>query len=141
MGALASGVFQAPRPNVKANRTEPPSGRSSFKESTTASPKALWSWAHDQSAFGDAVVDSLKLDRPLGGSVLFAFTFGRGAWKTPLANAPIGCTYFASPTSIAAPAVGGLYTVAVTTASGCSWVVVPSGSNAFAGGQSPASGT
>ena len=98
-------------------------------------------WAHDPSAFADAVVDSLKLDRPLGGSVLFAFTFGRGAWKTPLANAPAGCTYSASPTSIAAPSVGGLYTVAVTTASGCSWVVVPSGSNAFAGGQSPASGT
>src|ERR1017187_8744906 len=98
-------------------------------------------WAHDQSAFADAVVDSLKLDRPLGGSVLFAFTFGRGAWKTPLANAPAGCTYSASPTSIAAPSVGGLYCVAVTTASGCSWVVVPSGSNAFAGGQSPASGT
>ena len=98
-------------------------------------------WAHDQSAFADAVVDSLKLDRPLGGSVLFAFTFGRGAWKTPLANAPIGCTYSASPTSIAAPALGGLYPVAVTTGSGCSWVVVLSGSNAFAGGQSPASGT
>jgi uncharacterized protein (TIGR03437 family) len=98
-------------------------------------------WAHDPSAFADAVVDSLKLDRPLGGSVLFAFTFGRGAWKTPLANAPAGCTYSASPTSIAAPSVGGLYCVAVTTASGCSWVVVPSGSNAFAGGQSPASGT
>ena len=98
-------------------------------------------WAHDQSAFADAVVDSLKLDRPLGGSVLFAFTFGRGAWKTPLANAPAGCTYSASPTSIAAPAVGGLYPVAVTTGSGCSWVVVPSGSNPVAGGQSPASGT
>jgi uncharacterized protein (TIGR03437 family) len=98
-------------------------------------------WAHDQSAFADAVVDSLKLDRPLGGSVLFAFTFGRGAWKTPLANAPVGCTYSASPTSIAAPAVGGLYPVAVTTGTGCSWVIVPSGSGAFAGGQSPASGT
>lgn len=98
-------------------------------------------WAHDQSAFADAVVTSLKLDRPLGGSVLFAFTFGRGAWKTPLANAPTGCTYSASPTSISAPSVGGLYPVAVTTGSGCSWVVVPSGGNAFAGGQSPASGT
>jgi uncharacterized protein (TIGR03437 family) len=98
-------------------------------------------WAHDPSAFADAVVDSLKLDRPLGGSVLFAFTFGRGAWKTPLANAPTGCTYFASPTNIAAPPVGGLYAVAVTTGSGCSWVVVPSGSNAFAGGEAPASGT
>jgi uncharacterized protein (TIGR03437 family) len=98
-------------------------------------------WAHDQSAFADAVVDSLKLDRPLGGSVLFAFTFGRGAWKTPLANAPVGCTYSASPTSIAAPAVGGLYPVAVTTGSGCSWVVVPASASAFAAGQAPASGT
>ena len=98
-------------------------------------------WAHDQSAFADAVVESLKLDRPLGGSVLFAFTFGRGAWKMPLANAATGCTYSASPTSISAPAVGGLYPVAVTTGSGCSWVVVPSGSNAFASGQAPASGT
>jgi uncharacterized protein (TIGR03437 family) len=98
-------------------------------------------WAHDQSAFADAVVDSLKLDRPLGGSVLFAFTFGRGAWKTPLANAPVGCTYSASPVNIAAPSVGGLYPVAVTTGSGCSWVVVPSSASAFAGAQSPASGT
>jgi uncharacterized protein (TIGR03437 family) len=98
-------------------------------------------WAHDLSPFENAVVDSLKLDRPLGGSQLFAFTFGRGAWKTPLANTPAACTYSASPTTIAAPSVGGLYSVAVTTGSGCSWVVVPAGSNAFAAGQSPAQGT
>jgi uncharacterized protein (TIGR03437 family) len=97
-------------------------------------------WAHDESALADAVVDSLSLDKPLSGSVLFAFTFGRGVWKTLLANASTGCSYSASPTDILSPSVGGLFPVAVTTGSACPWVVVPSGSSAFAGGQSPASG-
>jgi len=96
-------------------------------------------WTHDQSPFSNAVIYSLRLDRPVGGSVLFAFTFGRGVWKTPLANAPKPCSYSASPTTITEPATGGLFPVAVTTGAECPWVVDRGGS--FAGGQAPASGT
>jgi len=96
-------------------------------------------WTHDASPFANAVIYSLRLDRAVGGSVLFAFTFGRGVWKTPLANAPAGCTFGVSPTTISAPANGGLFPVTVTTGAGCAWVVDRGSS--FAAGQSPASGT
>jgi uncharacterized protein (TIGR03437 family) len=98
-------------------------------------------WAHDQSPFSNAIVNTLALDRPLGGSTLFAFTFGRGVWKVPLAGAPVGCSYSASPTTVNAPAVGGLYAIHVTAGSGCAWVVTAGQGSAFAAGQGPSSGT
>ena len=71
---------------------------------------------------------------------LFAFTFGRGVFRTPLPGAPVGCVYSVSPKSIAAPAEGGIFAVNVSTATGCAWSAVPGTNPVRFTLQSPAQG-
>jgi hypothetical protein len=44
-------------------------------------------WAHDPNAFSDVIVEALALDNNSASNWLFAFSYGRGAYKVQLPNA------------------------------------------------------
>lgn len=80
------------------------------------------SWARDPSPFSNVMVHDLVVDRGVNSQWLFAFTYGRGAYKTGLPGITLpDCTYSVTPTSIAATAAGGIFPVTVTTQAGCGW--------------------
>lgn len=85
-------------------------------------------WAHDGSSFPQTYVHALALDRGAGAAYLYAFTFGRGIWRTPLGGALTGtvaaaapCTYSVSPLNVTGDVAGSLNSVTVNTAPGCAW--------------------
>ncbi len=79
-------------------------------------------WSHDDS-LPNVIVEDLAFDTGTN-NYLFAFTHGRGVFRTTLPGAPAGCTYSASPTSIDAPIEGGVFPVAVSTSAACAWSAV-----------------
>jgi len=87
------------------------------------------SWAHDGAAFPQTIINALGIDRSSGAAYLWAFTFGRGIWRTPLGGALAGtvaasapCTYSVSPTNVSIDVAGSLNSVSVNTQAGCAWV-------------------
>jgi hypothetical protein len=97
-------------------------------------------WAHDN-GLPAVYVEDLGLDPAVPSNWLFAFTFGRGMFKTPLPGATIpDCTFSVSPQSVAADRFGGVFPVAVTTQPGCTWSAVAGRSQRFPI-QSPAQGS
>lgn len=81
------------------------------------------SWQVDDNPFASVPTVALVLDGSAGASNLFAFTHGRGVWRTTLPNSPAACQYQV-PASISIPAFGGAQSVGVTTADGCTWSAV-----------------
>jgi uncharacterized protein (TIGR03437 family) len=105
-------------------------------------------WVRDDNPFANVIVTNLVLDNQ-GARYLYAFTYGRGVWRVPLAEASgasaAPCTYAVSPTSIAADPTGGVYAVNVATGTNCGWSARPtasvSGISLQVFLQAPASGT
>lgn len=99
------------------------------------------SWGHDPNAFADVVVEELAFDQVSNPNWLFAFTYGRGAWRAPApGSASPNCTYTVSPTSVTADAVGGAYPLTISAAPGCTWSAIPGLLPASFSVQSPAMG-
>lgn len=85
-------------------------------------------WAVE-SGMPNVVTETLALNAGANATQLFAFTYGRGAWRTSLgANV---CRYSLSPASANVKAEGGASSVNVTSPGGCSW---PASVNASGGG-------
>ena len=100
-------------------------------------------WSHDN-GLPNVVIEDMSFDQGVTGNWLFAYTFGRGAFRTPLpgaAAAVTGCTYSVSPKTITADETGGLFPVTVTTQPGCSWYAFPGKATPQFTVQSPAAGT
>ena len=95
-------------------------------------------WGRDD-GLPTVVMEDLAFDSGAA-NYLFAFTHGRGVFRTPLPGAPLGCTFSVSPKSIAAPAEGGVFPVNVATSAGCAWSAIPGDNPARFTLQSPARG-
>jgi photosystem II stability/assembly factor-like uncharacterized protein len=96
------------------------------------------SWARDESPFASVPTEALRIDRGSGVTYLYAFTFGRGVWRTRLPGAGTPCSYsLRSDVPPAAPAFGGEVSMSVDTQEGCVWTGVGRGAQV----QSPPTGT
>lgn len=99
-------------------------------------------WGHDPNAFASLRVEDLAFDRTVNPNWLFAFTYGRGVFRTPLSGAPApACSYQVSPTSISDSGFGSAVPVQVTAPNGCSWVGIPGALPNIFRVDSPAQGT
>jgi hypothetical protein len=95
-------------------------------------------WAHDP-GLPDVIIEELGFEAT--NSWLFAYTFGRGVYRTQLPGAAaLSCTYSADATPINADRFGGTFPVSVTTQAGCAWAGFPGSGSSFAPIQSPAQG-
>ena len=82
------------------------------------------SWMREDTGFPNTVVEALALDRSGGGSTLFAFTHGRGAWRVRLGGAP-ACVYKVTDGTATIDAAGGLVNVgSIETADNCTWSTI-----------------
>lgn len=93
------------------------------------------SWARDQSPFAAVPTETLQIDRGAGATYLYAFTFGRGVWRTLLPGTGTPCQYElrGAPPAVF-PAFGGDAGLSVETGEGCTWTAV----GVAAGGTLPA---
>jgi uncharacterized protein (TIGR03437 family) len=98
-------------------------------------------WAHDPDEFSNVITEDLAFDQGITGNWLFAFTYGRSAYRVPLPGATANCTYSVTPTSIAADGSGGVYPVTVNAPPGCAWSALPGSTPGVFTIQSPATGT
>jgi hypothetical protein len=99
-------------------------------------------WARDANPFAGAVTETLVLDRSAGQSSLYAFTHGRGVWRTTLPGSSDPCRYTLSADAAAIPASGGESpTFSVATGERCSWSVVQRDGGSFFTLSSPGGGT
>lgn len=80
-------------------------------------------WARDSNPFAAAPTEALVIERGGGQPYLYAFTFGRGVWRTALPGGGAPCTYELEPLS-AIPAFGGEFDVPLTTGDGCTWSAI-----------------
>lgn len=96
-------------------------------------------WSRDANPFANTVVTALTIDRTGSQAVLYAFTYGRGAWKVNLPGSGSACTYSLDSNSATVPAAGGSTSINLATEPGCSWAAFPGSS--FATVQSPAGGS
>jgi photosystem II stability/assembly factor-like uncharacterized protein len=81
-------------------------------------------WSRDDNPFADTVTETLVLDRSAGVTALYAFTHGRGVWKTVLPESGDPCQYNVSSDSASFPAFGGTATFDIATGDNCSWSAV-----------------
>ncbi|MCX6606213.1 MAG: hypothetical protein NTV52_21835 [Acidobacteria bacterium] len=81
-------------------------------------------WERDSNPFAAVPVETLALDRGAGASYLYAFTFGRGVWRTQLPSSGTACSYEVGGLG-PMPAFGGTTEVPVTTGEGCVWSAIP----------------
>ena len=86
-------------------------------------------WSRDSNPFADAVTEVLVLDRSSGQNTLFAFTHGRGVWRTVLPGSGDPCQYSVNANSVEFPAYGSNATFTVTTGDHCAWSVFPTGTD------------
>ena len=99
------------------------------------------SWGHDLNTFSNAIVEELSFDQTLNPNWLFAFTYGRGAYRTPLAGSPSpDCSYSVSPTTLNVDGYGGVFPVSVSAPEGCAWSGIPGSTPSAFWVQSPAQG-
>ncbi len=97
-------------------------------------------WAVD-SSLPAVVTSSLQMDRNGATKYLYAFTYGRGAWRVNLTPGAAECTYSVSPQTFTMTGSGGqLYSIAVYTAAGCAWAATAAPSLPYIRMQSPAGG-
>jgi hypothetical protein len=94
-------------------------------------------WSRDDNPFANAVTEVLALDRGAGQDNLFAFTHGRGVWKTALPGSGGPCLYDVPADPVSLSAFGATLSFNVTAADGCVWSAVP----AVFAVQSPAGGS
>jgi hypothetical protein len=97
-------------------------------------------WAAD-SSFPAVVTESLQMDKNGATKYLYAFTYGRGAWRVNLLSETADCTYSVSPQSLPVDGTGSsLYSVNVNTSLGCGWSASGVQSLPYIRMQSPAGG-
>jgi len=97
-------------------------------------------WASDNS-FPSVITESLQIDRNGAAKYLYAFTYGRGAWRVNLTPGAAECTYAVSPQSFSMDGDSGtLYSIAVNTAPGCAWAASAIQSLPYVRLESPAGG-
>jgi hypothetical protein len=97
-------------------------------------------WAHDTS-LPAVVTESLQIDKNGATKYLYAFTYGRGAWRVNLTPGAAECTYSVSPQSFSmAGGSGQLYSITVNTAPGCAWAATATQGLPYVRIQSPAGG-
>jgi uncharacterized protein (TIGR03437 family) len=100
------------------------------------------SWRRDANPFNDVITEDLVVDQGSQSQWLFAFTYGRGAYRAALPGASgVPCNYAVTPASISVPAWGGIYPVTVTAPPACAWVAMPGTDTTMASVQSPAQGS
>jgi hypothetical protein len=80
-------------------------------------------WNREDSGFPYTVVESMSIIRNGEGSILYAFTHGRGAWRVWLGPGQ-PCTYKLSPATITFDRPGGTREITVDTPAGCGWSVL-----------------
>lgn len=83
-------------------------------------------WSRDSNPFAFVPTEALILERGGGATYLYAFTFGRGVWRTMLPDSGTPCQYEVSPLD-RLPAFGGTFRLNVTTADGCVWTAAQQG--------------
>ncbi|MFN0112806.1 MAG: hypothetical protein ACKVZH_28435 [Blastocatellia bacterium] len=80
-------------------------------------------WAVENTGFANAPVEWLSVNSVGGTAHLFAFTRGRGAWRTPLGQVQ-PCSFTLSPTGQPMDSIGGAKSVEVTASNlDCEWTV------------------
>jgi photosystem II stability/assembly factor-like uncharacterized protein len=98
-------------------------------------------WGHDPNEFSNVIVEELTFDQAANPDWLFAFTYGRGAYRTPLAGSPSpSCTYSVSPATLNVDSYGGVLPVFVSAPDGCAWSGIPGATPSAFWVQSPAQG-
>ena len=60
-------------------------------------------WSRDVNPFVDSPVTTLTLERGSGAAWLFAFTYGRSAWKVQVADSGTPCSYSVDQNSVSVP--------------------------------------
>ncbi len=78
------------------------------------------SWARDNNPFANTPTEALVLDRSSGQGNLFAFTHGRGVWRTTLPGSGDPCRYDVGDLP-RVPAFGGAVTLNVVAGNDCAW--------------------
>jgi uncharacterized protein (TIGR03437 family) len=98
-------------------------------------------WGHDPNEFSNVIVEDLSFDEAANPNWLFAFTYGRGVFRTPLPGSlSPGCTYSVNPTSITADGFGSVVPLTVSAPGGCAWIGIPGNTPGSFQVQSPAEG-
>ena len=83
------------------------------------------SWSRDQSPFAAVPTEALQIERGGGASYLYAFTFGRGVWRTLLPGTGTPCEYnLVGAQTANFPAIGGDAGLNVETREGCTWTAI-----------------
>ncbi len=93
------------------------------------------SWQKEDTGFPNTAVYALAFEQ--GTNSLYAFTFGRGAWRVRLGGDP--CTYAVDPPVLKLNAVGTRASLNLMAADSCAWSVVPGSAPVALDG--PATGT
>jgi photosystem II stability/assembly factor-like uncharacterized protein len=88
------------------------------------SPNGGATWSRDINPFASVPTDALVLDSSSGATYLYAFTFGRGVWRTPLPGSGSPCAYDIDPLP-AQSALGGPFSLNIRTADNCGWSAIP----------------
>jgi len=83
-------------------------------------------WSRDVNPFAAVPTETLVLDRSGGAAFLYAFTFGRGVWRTILPGSGSPCSYDVEELQ-RVPAFGGTVALRVTTGEDCTWSVTQQG--------------
>lgn len=96
-------------------------------------------WANDAS-FPAVITTGLQMDKNGAAKYLYAFTYGRGAWKVNLTPGAAECTYSVSPSQLTVSPDGAANAITVNTAPGCAWSASAASSRPYLHLQSPAAG-
>jgi len=82
-------------------------------------------WARDSNPFAAVPTEALVLERESGATYLYAFTFGRGVWRTMLPGTGTACEYELDGLE-QIPAFGGKRSLGIRTSEGCAWSALQS---------------
>ena len=83
------------------------------------------SWTRDVNPFATVPTESLVLERGSGATYLYAFTLGRGVWRTMLpGTGTTPCQYAVDELAPLTPAFGGDLTMNLRTGPECAWSAI-----------------
>lgn len=98
-------------------------------------------WARDLNPFASVPTESVVIERGAGNTQLYAFTFGRGVWRTTLPDTGEACSYRVARTEVNVSALGGVESIPIETRDGCAWTAVPTSGTADTAGPSTGTGS
>ena len=82
------------------------------------------SWTRDVNPFATVPTESLVLERGSGVTYLYAFTLGRGVWRTALPGTGAPCDYAVDDLPPLSAAFGGVLTINLRTGPECAWSAI-----------------